>query len=47
MAALVSHVMDLLEAQDMQTFVDTFHEYIKYQQHLKGFILIEINTRNK
>jgi hypothetical protein len=39
--------MDLLEAHNVQTFMDTFHEYIEYQQHLKGFILIEIKTRNK
>jgi hypothetical protein len=47
MAKLVSHAMDLLESHDMQTFVDTFHEYIEYQQHLKWFIFIEIKTRNK
>jgi len=29
--------MDLLEAHDMQTLVDTFHKYLKHGQHLKQF----------
>ncbi len=41
----VSHAMDLLEARNVQTFVDTFHEYLEYEQHLKWFMFVE--TKHK
>jgi hypothetical protein len=41
----ISHAMDLLEARNVQTFVDTFHEYFEYEQHLKWFMFVE--TKHK
>jgi len=41
----VSHAMDMLEACNVQTLIDTFHEYPKYEQHLKWFMFVE--TKHK
>jgi hypothetical protein len=37
--------MDLLETCDVQTLIDTLHEYFEYEQRLKWFMLVEIEHK--
>ncbi len=44
-ATSISHAMDLLEARNMQTLVDTLHKYLEYEQCLKQFMLAKIEHK--